>query len=138
MKNILVDTGAIVGLLRPTDRHHDRAQAFFASLQPADKLLTSWPVITECAFIMRRQEAVFWDWLLDSEIHVSDFAVDDLPAMRAWRADYEDREVDFADASLVWLGNARRTNLIATTDFDDFETYRLPNGKRFKILIARP
>ena len=138
MRNILVDTGAVVGLLRATDRHHEGAETFFASLQPADKLFTSWPVITECAFIMRHQESVFWDWLLESEIHVADFALDDIPAMRAWRANYEDREVDFADASLVWLGNSHRTNLIATTDFDDFETYRLPNGKRFKLLIARP
>jgi hypothetical protein len=28
--------------------------------------------------------------------------------------------------------------LIATTDFDDFETYRLINGKSFKLLIRRP
>lgn len=49
-----------------------------------------------------------------------------------------DREVDFADATLAWLGDKRHTNLIATTDFDDFETYRLPNGKPFKLLIPRP
>ena|ERR1700722_3261717 len=137
MRSILLDTGAVVGLLRPTDRHHDRAQAFFAALRPADALLTTWPVITECAFIMRHQEALFWDWLLDSEVQVVDFALDDIPAMRAWRARYTDREIDFADASLVWLANHRGTTLIATTDVDDFETYRLPNRKSFKLLIAR-
>ena len=137
MRNILVDTGAIVGLLRPSDVHHARAEAFFGSLRATDKLLTTWPVLTECAFIMRRQEEVFWRWLLEGEVEVAQFGLDDVPAMRAWRADYDDREVDFADASLVWLGNSRRTNLIATTDFADFEAYRLPNGKRFKILIDR-
>jgi predicted nucleic acid-binding protein len=50
---------------------------------------------------------------------------------------YADREIDFADASLVWLANRRGTTLIATTDFDDFETYRLPNRKSFKLLISR-
>lgn len=138
MKNILVDTGAVVGLLRPSDRHHECAQAFFASLAPTDNLLTSWPVVTECAFIMRRQESSFWDWLLESEIRIVDFAVEDIPSMRKWRAEYGHREVDFADATLVWLANAYRTTLIATTDFDDFETYRLSNGKRFRILISRP
>jgi len=64
--------------------------------------------------------------------------LDDLPRMRAWRKRYADREVDFADKTLVWLGDQRRTNLIATTDFDDFEAYRLPNGKPFKILVDRP
>ncbi len=138
MRNILLDTGAIVGLLRPADRHHERVKSFVASLRPTDALLTTWPVITECAFIMRRQEATYWDWLLESEVQVVDFGWDDLPAMRVWRKRYEDREVDFADQTLVWLGDERRTNLIATTDFDDFEAYRLPNGKPFKILIARP
>jgi predicted nucleic acid-binding protein len=137
MRNILVDTGAIVGLLRTADRHHERVKSFFASLRPTDTLLSTWPVVTECAFIMRRQEATFWDWLLGSEIQLVDFGLDDLPKMRAWRKPYGDREVDFADKTLVWLGDQRRTNLIATTDFDDFEVYRLPNGKPFKILVDR-
>jgi predicted nucleic acid-binding protein len=137
MRSILLDTGAVVALLRPNDRHHERAREFFAALRPTDLLLTTWPVITECAFIMRRTESAYWEWLLDSEIQVVEFALGDIPAMRSWREDYEDREVDFADASLVWLAHARRTQLIATTDFDDFETYRLTNGKSFKLLIRR-
>jgi predicted nucleic acid-binding protein len=138
MRNILVDTGAIVGLLRPTDRHHSRTKAFFAALRPADVLLTTWPVITECAFVLRRREALFWEWLLHSKLQLADFGLDDVPEMRAWREDYDDREVEFADASLVWLAGRRGTTLIATTDFDDFETYRLPNGKPFKLMIAKP
>lgn len=138
MRSILLDTGAVVALLRPTDQHHKRSREFFATLRPNDLLLTTWPVITECAFIMRRAEAAYWEWLLDSEIEVVEFALGDIPAMRSWRKDYEDREVDFADASLVWLAQERRTQLIATTDFDDFETYRLINGKPFKLLIRRP
>jgi predicted nucleic acid-binding protein len=138
MRSILLDTGATVGLLRPRDTHHERVKTFFASLRPTDRLLTTWPVITECAFIMRHQEEAFWGWLLDSEIQIVNFALDDIPVMLDWRAGYADREVDFADASLVWVGDKRRTNLVATTDFNDFETYRLPNGKPFKILNERP
>lgn len=138
MRNILVDTGAVVGLLDPKDRHHARAEQFFSSLRPADKLLSAWPVITECSFLLRHHEDKFWNWLLDSDLQIIEFSLADIPAMRAWRLKYDDREVDFADAALAWLGDKRRTNLIATTDFDDFEAYRLPNGKPFKLLIARP
>jgi predicted nucleic acid-binding protein len=137
MRNILLDTGAIVALLRLTDRHHTRSKEFFASLRPSDALLTTWPVVTECAFIMRHAETVFWDWLLSSEIEVVDFALDDIPDLRVWRATHADREVDFADASLVWLATARHTRLIATTDFDDFETYRLPSQEALELLIPR-
>ena len=137
MRSILVDTGAVVGLLDHKDRHHLRAETFFDSLRPADQLLSVWPVITECSFLLRHGEDRFWNWLLDSDLQIIDFSVADIPEMRAWRGKYEDREVDFADAALAWLGDQRRTHLIATTDFDDFETYRLPNGKPFKLLIPR-
>ena len=75
---------------------------------------------------------------MDSEVQLVDFGLDDLPGIRAWRKRYADREVDFADKTLVWLGDQRRTNLIATTDFDAFEAYRLPNGKPFETLVDRP
>jgi uncharacterized protein len=137
MRNILLDTGAVVALLRPGDRHHARSCKFFSALRANDVLLTTWPVITECAFLMRQHESLFWEWLLDSGVEVVDFATDDIAEMRRWRGAYGDREVDFADATLVWLANRRHTNLIATTDFDDFETYRLPNRKSFKLQIPR-
>jgi predicted nucleic acid-binding protein len=76
-------------------------------------------------------------FIVDPDSDALDFALDDIPAMRAWRARYTDREIDFADASLVWLANRRGTTLVATTDFDDFETYLLPNRKSFKLLISR-
>lgn len=138
MRNILVDTGAIVALLRPRDRHHANATIFFAELQPPDVLLTTWPVITECAFLLRHQENVFWEWLLESGMDVVDLGLHDLQEIRKWRAGYPDREIDFADSTLVWLAIQRQTNLIATTDFDDFETYRLPQRKAFKLMIKRP
>lgn len=137
MRSILVDTGAVIGLLSPTDRHHARAETFFASLRGTDRLFTTWPVITECTFALERNRDAFFDWLLASGITLIDFGLDDLPMMRAWASRYRDRAVDFADATLVWLAVRQRTNLIATTDFNDFETYRLPNRKAFKNLIAR-
>lgn len=75
--------------------------------------------------------------LIDTGIEVANFELDDLDFMRGWIRRYDDREVDFADASIVWLAVRRQTNLIATTDFNDFETYRLPNRKAFKNLIER-
>lgn len=136
MRQILLDTGAVVGLLRPGDRHHSRVLRFFSALRPNDVLLTTWPVITECAFVLRNCEAQFWDWLLASGVEVQDCSLEDIGEMRAWREACAHREVDFADASLVWLARRRGTNLIATTDFRDFQTYRLSGRKTFKLMIS--
>ena len=137
MRSILVDTGAVIALLRPTDRHHAQAEAFFRSLHGTDRLFTTWPVVTECTFALERNRDALFDWLLASGITVVDFALDDVALMRAWASRYSDREVDFADATLVWLATRQRTNLIATTDFNDFEAYRLPNRRTFRNLFAR-
>jgi hypothetical protein len=52
-------------------------------------------------------------------------------------AKYADRPMDFADATLVHLGACKGLNTILTIDHDDFETYRLPGGKKFTILPSR-
>ncbi len=137
MRNILVDTGAIIGLLDPADRFHARAESFFAELRGTDRLFTTWPVVTECTFALIRNRDALFEWLASSVIEVEDFGLDDLQPIGRWMDRYSDREVDFAGASLVWLATRKQTNLIATTDFNDFETYRLPNKKSFKILIDR-
>jgi len=136
MRSILIDTGAIVGLLNPRDRHHAQAERFFAGLRGPDRLATTWPVVTECTFALARNRDALFDWLLSSTIEVVDFSLDDVETMR-WMNAYRDREVDFADASLVWLAARRGTDLIATTDFNDFEVYRLLNRRPFRNLVTR-
>src|SRR5258708_1993206 len=105
MRNILLDTGPIVALLTSSDPHHGRAERFFSELRATDVLATTWPVITECSFILRRSEARFWDWLLGTDMEVAAFSLADIAAMRTWRNAYHDREIDFADTTLVWLAN---------------------------------
>ncbi len=137
MRSILIDTGAVIGLLNPKDRYHQQAEVFFESLRGTDRLLTTWPVVTECTFALERNRNALFDWLTAGAIEIVDFGLDDVKSMRTWADRYRDRQVDFADASLVWLAVRHRTNLIATTDFNDFEAYRLPNRKPFKNLISR-
>lgn len=137
MRNILVDTGVVIGLLDPADRFHEPARDFFRDLRPTDRLATTWPVITECAFALESVKDEMFHWLLGGEVEVVDFSLQDLDWMWRWMKGYRKREIDLADASLAWLAVQRRTSLIATTDFNDFETYRLPGKKPFRIMIER-
>jgi predicted nucleic acid-binding protein len=127
----------VVPLLYPADRWHAAAREFFAKLRSVDRLSTTWPVITECPFALVRNRAALFKWLGASGIEVVDFALEDLEWTRNWSERYADREIDFADASLVRLAVRHETNLIATTAFNDFEVYRLPNRRPFKLLIPR-
>ena len=43
-------------------------------------------------------------------------------------------EIDFADASLVWLVTDTGVNRIMTMDERDFSRYRLTDGRGFEIL----
>lgn len=61
----------------------------------------------------------------------------DLFELHALMAQYADRPMDFADATLVHLEARERLSMILTVDHDDFETYRLPGRKKFTILPRR-
>jgi predicted nucleic acid-binding protein len=62
---------------------------------------------------------------------------DDLSALHDLMAQYKDRPMDFADATLVHLAARESLSLILTVDHDDFETYRIGGRKRFTVLPAR-
>jgi predicted nucleic acid-binding protein len=49
---------------------------------------------------------------------------------------YADRDIDFADATLIWLASLLNTAEVMTIDGGDFEVYRLANGKPFTLLLA--
>ena len=56
------------------------------------------------------------------------------PDLAATIGKYRDREVDFADASLVWLAERSGLRQILTVDVADFSTFRLSGGKRFELI----
>jgi predicted nucleic acid-binding protein len=47
---------------------------------------------------------------------------------------YADRDIDFADAALVWLAEQSGCRAILTVDLRDFSVYRLKGGKRFEVV----
>ncbi len=44
------------------------------------------------------------------------------------------RDIDLADAALIWLANRTGVRPGLTTDRADFGVYRLKNGKRFELV----
>jgi len=73
--------------------------------------------------------------LVDYKVHAEAMLAQAVRSMLEWMKGYRDRQIDFADATLVWLAGARNTDLIITTDYRDFRTYRLPNRRSFRLLL---
>lgn len=132
----LIDTGAILAIVEADDRWHFACVEALAALPLP--LLTTEAVLTELLHLVRRSRVeAAWRFVLSGALSVRPMADSDLPALHVLMAQYEDRPMDFADATLVHLAARESLSVILTVDHDDFETYRIAGRKRFTILPGR-
>jgi uncharacterized protein len=133
--SVLLDTGPILAMLNRQDRWYERCTQTFIQLHKP--LLTSEAVLTEAFYMLgdsaHRVEAA-WTFVRSGAITVGTISDKDLPALAQLMQQYQDRPMDFADATLVRLAEREQLTSILTIDFSDFETYRIDGRKRFRIL----
>lgn len=136
MRSIIVDTGALVALFNPDDQYRPAIVASLGREPASVAMLTTWPCVTEATHILPRvdQQLALLEFIRAGVCEVRPFAADDLEGFIEWMARYRDHPMDFADASLIWLAVTEDITAVLTTDHNDFERYRLPNGKRLQIL----
>jgi predicted nucleic acid-binding protein len=97
-------------------------------------------VITELFHLVgddRRGRAAAWKLVHSGAITLGTLTDADLPALEQLMAKYQDRPMNFADATLVHLAKREGIHTIFTVDNDDFETYRIDARKRFRVLPGR-
>jgi predicted nucleic acid-binding protein len=134
----IIDTGAIVAIVDADEFWHDPCLDALASLQLP--LLTTEAVLTELFHLIAARHLSMdsaWRFVLSGALTMRSMTDSDLPALHALMAQYKDRPMDFADATLVHLAARESLSVILTVDHDDFETYRIGGRKRFTILPAR-
>ncbi len=134
----LIDTGAILALLKRDDRWHRACRQAFTSLTVP--LATSAAVLAELFHLLghnRRNVAAAWGFLRSGAVTLAAIIDADMAELDSLMARYHDRPMDFADATLVHLANRESLTTILTIDHDDFETYRIGRRQRFRILPER-
>jgi len=134
----LIDTGAIVAIVDVSEAWHRVCLESLASVHMP--LLTTEAVLTELFHLIHARslsEDKTWRFVRSGALKVCPIGDSDLPALHALMADYRDRPMDFADATLVHLAARESLSLIFTVDHDDFETYRIGGRKRFNIVPPR-
>jgi predicted nucleic acid-binding protein len=136
MNPLLIDTGPLVAYLDHTDSEHDRIAS--ALDQFTGTLCTTSAVITEAMHLLKddtggpRRLAEFVQAagvrLFESTQPQQLFLAVSLIEK------YSDTPMDFADATLVLLGEDIATNRIVTFDRRGFRTFRTRKGKPFEIM----
>ena len=132
MERLIADTGFLVGITRRSDPQHQGAVAF--SSRFSGQLVTTSAVVVEACYFLSPDARVNLLNSVGPRLAVVEVPVVSYPDLAATIRKYADREVDFADASLVWLAERSGLRRILTVDVADFSTFRLSNGKRFELV----
>ena len=130
--DVLLDTGVLVALYNRGDPLHTRAQAWLAGFQ--GQLHSVEPVLSEAAFFLpARLRAALADLAAAGVIRIHHPNAAGLARIAQLLRKYEDLDPDWADASLVWLGEHIGARRVATIDVTDFSVYRLHGRTRFEL-----
>jgi uncharacterized protein len=135
-RHCLLDTGPLVALLNATDSQHRACVDTFARLAPP--LFTCWPVLTEAAWILRKQPrpldriAAAHAAGLFEILPLEDGCLAEIATIMRR---YEDIGLQLADAALAYLADRENIRTVFTLDRRDFSIIRL---KRNRLLRPLP
>ena len=133
MTGVIVDTGFLVALFLPAERLRAPAREFLRNNRRP--LLTVAPLIVEtCHFLDPDGKARLLEWVQRGAVAVAEVPTSAYADIRTLIRKYADRDIDFADAALVWLAEQSACRAILTVDLRDFGVYRLKGGKRFEVV----
>ena len=133
MASVLLDTGPLVALFKRNDTHHARAVAWFKGHRGA--LLTTEAVITEAWHLVSEPARLPLVRFVAAACEVCGFGVDGQARILAVLERYADMPMDYADATLIVLGEIEKITASASIDVGDFSVYRMANGKPLKLVF---
>lgn len=133
MNAVLADTGFLVALFKHRERLNARARSYLTANRHA--LLTVAPVIVEtCFFLDADEKGALLEWVQRGGIEVAEWPSSAYAQTRAVIAKYADRNIDLADAVLIWLAMKSGSQSILTVDRRDFSVYRLKANRGFDLI----
>lgn len=133
MANVLVDTGFLVALGRKADPLHGPARDTFQ--RESGPLITVSPVIVEtCHFLNAEGKIHLLDLAQSARLRTLELPINAYGEVSTAIRKYADRDIDLADAALIWLANRTGVRRILTVDTVDFGIYRLTGRNRFELV----
>lgn len=131
----LLDTGPWVALIDRSEVAHSTCVKWFASF--SGKLFSTEAVLTEVVYLLnfslKAQQAAM-DFVIRGIVTLVPSDIHSLHFARSQMEKYADLPMDFADATLVCLGEESGILNIVTLDHKDFSIYRTTGNQVFRIL----
>lgn len=134
-RQALIDAGPLVSFVNARSAYHSWARDQWKLFRPP--MLTCEPVLTEAAFLLRRdgQDADLLLALLErGVIQVALQIQEQLADLRALMGRYRNRPMSLADACLVRLSELHSDSEVFTLD-SDFRIYRRHGNKVIPVLM---
>ncbi len=132
---VLVDTGPLVALFSARDAYHEVCSRALTEINPP--FLTTWPVITEAAWLLRDQPIGLqrlFEALAEGFCQVADLDAAAFPWLSGFLRRYRKLGPDVADGSLVYSAERQGLDTIFTLDRRHFSVYRFGRNQAFNLL----
>jgi len=136
MDRILVDTGFLVALGKARDPLHAAAVAYVEKCTIPLATVTA-VVVETCHFLGLEARRSLLAWLANGGPTVVEVPPEAYADLSRTMERYKERDVDFADAALVWLAEQSGHRSILTVDESDFRRFRLKGRGRFDLIEWR-
>jgi predicted nucleic acid-binding protein len=132
--DLLLDTGPFVALLDRSERNHKRCASFFRDFR--GRLITTESVLTETVYLLgpsffRQKPAL--DFVMAGGVELVPMRPALLKRCAHLMSKYSDVPMDYADATLVAVGETIGTRDVLTLDRRGFSVYRYASRGAFRI-----
>jgi len=132
---LLLDTGAFVALVDRDEKLHD---ACVAALEKwTGPVVTTEAVLTETLYLVGpqwRAQQICLEFIHRGAFQMVPSSAKSLQRASLLMEKYRNVPMDFADATLVALGEELETDWVFTLDRRGFSTYRMNRNRAFQII----
>ena len=128
---VVADTGAIVGLIDRSDRHHRQLRDLFA--EGGQSWVLPWAILPEVDYLVATHlgahaEEAFLADVADGTFHVTWGGEDDIAAAARLVKKYRDLKLGLVDAVVIATAARLQADAIVTLDVRDFSAVKIPGS----------
>ncbi|MEQ1824538.1 MAG: PIN domain-containing protein [Pirellula sp.] len=133
--NVIVDTGPLVAILDRSDEHHAMCLETLKTVLPP--MWTSWPVLTEVAWLLRDHPKGLqrlWTLVETGFMRIADLPESCLAEIPQIQKRFPTLKLQLADMTLILIAELNERNTIFTLDRRDFAVIQKKSRRKLRLL----